>query len=66
VLHVDCANGVGASKLEQLAPRLVKAGLLLQLHNTGAGVLNGNCGSDFLQKDKALPEGYGDVAPGSR
>ena len=63
---MDCANGVGAPKLAAIAPLLAGAGLALELRNTGAGVLNGECGSDFLQKDKALPEGFGDVPAGAR
>jgi phosphoacetylglucosamine mutase len=66
LLHVDCANGVGAAKLAALSPLLAASGLQLQLHNTGGGVLNGGCGSDYVQKDKALPQELEGVGPGSR
>jgi len=55
-LHVDCANGVGALKLEQLKPYVAPLGMEFCLHNVGDGVLNGDCGSDFIQKEKTLPE----------
>ena len=54
-LHIDCANGVGAQKLEKLAPLLKPSGLELVLYNTGDGVLNHECGSDYVQKDHNLP-----------
>lgn len=57
-LHIDCANGVGAPKMAELAPLLTETGLEFDLRNTGKGVLNGGCGSDFLQKDKQLPENF--------
>jgi hypothetical protein len=63
---VDCANGVGALKLAALAPALEPAGLRLQLRGTGDGELNGGCGSDFVQKERELPAGFGRVEPGAR
>lgn len=65
-LYMDCANGVGAAKMRALAAHLADAGLAVDLRNTGEGVLNGGCGSDFLQKDRQLPAGFGGVAPGAR
>lgn len=65
-LLIDCANGVGAWKLKASAPLLAEAGLQLELRNTGEGVLNGGCGSDFLQKDRRLPQGFEAVLPGAR
>lgn len=64
-LHVDCANGVGALKLQQLAPQLQKLGLQLQLYNAGQGRLNHGCGADFVQKEQCFPAGMGDVAVGT-
>lgn len=54
-LHIDCANGVGALKLEKMSVFLEKVGLRVILHNTGDGVLNHECGSDYIQKEKKLP-----------
>ena len=63
---MDCANGVGAHKLAALAPALEPAGLRLALRATGDGELNGGCGSDFVQKERELPAGFGPVEPGAR
>jgi phosphoacetylglucosamine mutase len=64
-LLVDCANGVGAGKLQQLAARLAARGLLAaQLRNTGGGRLNHRVGADFVQKEQAPPEGLADCAAG--
>ncbi|KAL6779445.1 PHM1 [Auxenochlorella protothecoides x Auxenochlorella symbiontica] len=63
VLHVDCANGVGAPKLLALADRCTAAGLHLTLHNTGEGALNGRCGADFVQKARLLPDGLEGAGP---
>jgi phosphoacetylglucosamine mutase len=62
---VDCANGVGAAKLQRLAARLAGRGLLrAALRNTGGGRLNHRVGADFVQKEQAPPEGLGAAAPG--
>ena len=63
-LHVDCANGVGALKLEKLKAFVGPLGLEFCLHNVGDGILNGACGSDFIQKEKTLPESMRALAPG--
>lgn len=65
-LHLDCANGVGAHKLAAMTTRLADAGLQLHLYNTGAGVLNDLCGSDFVQKEKRMPLGFEGVPVGAR
>ena len=67
-LYMDCANGVGACKMAELAKLLAAdgGGLVVHLRNTGEGVLNGGCGSDFLQTKRQLPDNFGDVAPGAR
>lgn len=62
---MDCANGVGAPKMAALAAALQGA-LAVDLRNTGEGVLNSGCGSDFLQKDRQLPAGFQGVGPGAR
>ena len=58
-LHVDCANGVGGIQLRKLSDLLKSSGLNLVLHNTGDGVLNHLCGSDFIQKERTLPDSMG-------
>ena len=65
-LYVDCANGIGGPKLAAMAPHLEAAGLKLTLRNTGGGVLNGGCGSDFVQNNRKLPESFEDVGSESR
>ena len=56
-VHVDCANGVGALKLQQMVPQLQQLGLNLVLHNTGEGRLNHLCGADYVQKEQTYPAG---------
>lgn len=67
-LYVDCANGVGAEKLQRLASGTSM--LRLELRNTGDGILNEGCGADAVQKGPhgypALPTGFGDVPQDSR
>lgn len=65
-LHVDCAHGVGGPKLETFNPYLEKAGLRLIVHNTGDGILNGDCGSDYIQRTRCLPKGVVGIQPGMR
>lgn len=65
-LHVDCANGVGGLKLQEMVPQLQQLGLSLVLYNTaGAGAgggdssgrLNHLCGADYVQKEQTYPAG---------
>jgi phosphoacetylglucosamine mutase len=56
-IHVDCANGVGALKLQQMVPQLQQLGLNLVLYNTGDGRLNHMCGADYVQKEQTYPAG---------
>ncbi len=49
-----------------MTARLADAGLHLQLYNTGNGVLNDLCGSDFVQKEKRMPLGFEGVPVGAR
>ncbi len=53
-LHVDCANGIGAKKLQILQPFLEQKGLILHLHNTN-GILNHLCGADYIDKYHDFP-----------
>jgi phosphoacetylglucosamine mutase len=55
VLHVDCANGVGAIKLLEMKQDLLKLGLSLVLYNIGDGKLNHECGADFVEKECQFP-----------
>jgi phosphoacetylglucosamine mutase len=55
VLHVDCANGVGAIKLMQIKEDLENLGLSLVLYNNGNGILNHKCGADFVEKNCEFP-----------
>ena len=68
ILHVDCANGVGAAQLAAAVERLRSAGLTLKLHNTGGGDgrLNHGCGADFVQKERTAPTGFEGVEAGAR
>ena len=65
---MDCANGVGASKLKALQRYLPE--LRMDLRNGGSGPLNGDCGADFVQKGNkgapCLPTGFQDVSSSSR
>lgn len=55
---MDCANGVGALKLQQMVPQLQQLGLNLVLYNTGEGRLNHLCGADYVQKEQTYPAGW--------
>lgn len=60
-VHVDCANGVGAVRLMEMKEHLLNVGLNLILYNTGDGVLNLNCGADFVEKENKFPENMENV-----
>ena len=68
-IHVDCANGVGASKLAALAAAAGDA-LPLRLRNVeGApGSLNNRVGADHVQKEKSIPAegGFETLPPGAK
>lgn len=55
ILHVDCANGVGALKLQVIRKQLSAMGLSMQLYNTGDGKLNHKCGADYVEKSLTFP-----------
>lgn len=56
-LTVDCANGVGAPKLKELA-KLVSTNLKIHVVNDGsAGILNEGCGADFVKIQQRAPNG---------
>lgn len=57
-LMIDCANGVGAEKIESVIECIVSNGTVVTLKNTGDGVLNSQCGADFVQKEKKVPQNF--------
>lgn len=71
-LIVDCANGVGAQKLQRLTERLNSNGgglLRVDARNTDiadAARLNEGCGADFVQKERQLPGGFQGTTGGAR
>eukprot|EP00466_Bigelowiella_natans_P000651 jgi/Bigna1/66564/fgenesh1_pg.1_\ len=65
-LRVDCANGVGAVALKNLAP-LFKRALEIEAFNVDTdskGKLNESCGAEHVQKSRQLPQGI-DVSSSS-
>lgn len=57
-LTVDCANGVGAPKLEGLLPFLEGAPLQISVVSrdvSTAGALNNGCGADFVKTKQSPP-----------
>ena len=63
-ITVDCANGVGSVAGENFAP-LIKERLNMSLINTGEGVLNKDCGADFVKVGQKAPVGL-ELKPGQR
>lgn len=64
-LYVDCADGVGAHLLASIKYKLVPMRLDLVLINTGMGILNEDCGADFVQKNSCLPKNFKSVPTGA-
>ena len=52
-VFLDCANGVGGPKMVKFITRLQH--LIVHLYNTGDGVVNQNCGSDYVLTKQATP-----------
>ncbi|KAL3138406.1 hypothetical protein ABBQ32_006202 [Trebouxia sp. C0010 RCD-2024] len=65
-LIVDCANGVGAQHLQSLSQHLQTSGFSMIAKCTGDGILNGGCGADYIQKERAMPYTFESVSDGSR
>lgn len=65
-LVVDGSNGVGGEKLEKLMKML--GSFEVEVRNTGkdGGILNEGVGADFVQKGKAVPQGFGPDDVGKR
>ena len=56
-LKVDCANGIGALKLKEMA-QYFSQGLSVQIFNDGTGgQLNHLCGADFVKSQQKPPRG---------
>lgn len=55
VLNIDCANGVGAPKMRSMVEHLPGA-LRISLMNTGDGVLNLDCGADYVKIEQRAPK----------
>ncbi|OZJ04055.1 hypothetical protein BZG36_03563 [Bifiguratus adelaidae] len=66
-IHVDCANGVGAPKLRELA-KYIDDVLDVKIVNDAVGVkgkLNFECGADYVKTTQSLPLGS-TLQPGNR
>ncbi|CAO3650209.1 unnamed protein product [Cunninghamella blakesleeana] len=67
-LHVDCANGVGAVKLREFIKYVNDDELSVEVLNDKTdvlGVLNKNCGADYVKTNQRAPPGS-TIAPGDR
>jgi phosphoacetylglucosamine mutase len=64
-LYVDCADGVGAHALAFIKYDLEPMRLQLELINVGKGVLNEDCGADYVQKNNCLPKNFENVPSGA-
>ncbi|XP_046384401.1 phosphoacetylglucosamine mutase [Ischnura elegans] len=62
----DGANGVGAIKMGMLASFLDKDFLEVEIHNGGEGILNFECGADFVKVQQKLPKGLEGIKPGEK
>jgi phosphoacetylglucosamine mutase len=60
-LHVDCANGVGAIKMIEIAKHLSQFNIEVSLYNTNNGKLNHMCGADFVEKSLDFPANMKDI-----
>ena len=63
---MDCANGIGARHLQTLSQHLQQSGFVMTAKCTGDGILNGDCGADFIQKERQMPHTFDQVSQGSR
>ncbi len=66
IYHIDCANGVVATKLNNMKNELRKLGIHINLYNVGEGELNYKCGSDYVEKEKKFPINMYDIPNYSR
>lgn len=65
-LVFDGANGVGASAIIELA-KYLNGTLNVEVVNAGDGVINKNCGADFVKVNQKIPIGVpSDMAPYTR
>lgn len=63
-LIVDCADGVGGEKLEELNSLLT--GISIEVRNRGDGVLNDGVGADYVQKQRTVPRNFDHADVGLR
>lgn len=56
VLNIDCANGVGSPKMRSMIDHLANSKLKINLINTGDGVLNLDCGADYVKIEQRSPK----------
>ena len=54
-INVDCANGVGALRMFELAQHLYTYNIKVNLYNTNNGKLNDLCGADYVEKTLDFP-----------
>ncbi|VDP05465.1 unnamed protein product [Heligmosomoides polygyrus] len=59
-LVLDCANGVGGEKMRMLCRFVPEGSLRIQFRNED-GVLNHECGADYIKIGQVLPTGFDDV-----
>jgi phosphoacetylglucosamine mutase len=56
ILVVDASNGIGAPKVAKLAAKLERSGYKLIVINDGSeGILNSECGADYVKVDNCPP-----------
>uniref|UniRef100_T1IIS7 phosphoacetylglucosamine mutase n=1 Tax=Strigamia maritima TaxID=126957 RepID=T1IIS7_STRMM len=56
-VRLDCANGVGAQKIKQMLSFL-KDKINVEIHNSGGGKLNDQCGADYVKIQQKPPENF--------
>lgn len=61
---LDCANGVGSVKMTQMMD-FINTQLNVRLFNSGEGVLNHDCGADFVKIRQEKPKGM-ELEPNQR
>ncbi|KAG8237823.1 hypothetical protein J437_LFUL002432, partial [Ladona fulva] len=65
-ISFDGANGVGAIKMKALAGILGENLLTINIYNSGDGILNYECGADYVKVQQLPPKGLSCLQPGER